>query len=120
MSSWARSSLPSHVGETVVTVGTFDGVHRGHVDVLTRLARRGRETGRTSVLVTFASHPLDVIRPGSAPHLLTSLDEKLVCVADTGIDYVAVVPFTHALAEHSAEQFVDLVLRERFHLCATC
>jgi riboflavin kinase/FMN adenylyltransferase len=104
------------VSETVVTVGTFDGVHRGHVDVLRRLAQRGRDSGRASLLVTFQSHPLEVLNPDAAPLLLTSLDEKLVLVAATGIDYVAVVPFTRALADHSAEQFVDLVLRERFRM----
>ncbi len=110
------SSLPAHIGETVVTVGTFDGVHRGHADVLRRLAQRGRDTGRSSVLVTFPAHPLEVLNPAAAPMLLTSLDEKLVLAAETGIDYAAVVPFTRALADHSADQFVDLVLRERFHM----
>jgi riboflavin kinase/FMN adenylyltransferase len=108
------SGLPPHVSETVVTVGTFDGVHRGHVDVLTRLAARGHETGRASVLVTFDSHPLELLKPEAAPSLLTSLDEKLVNVAGTGVDYVAVLPFTRELANHSAEQFVDLILRAKF------
>lgn len=110
------SALPAHVTETVLTVGTFDGVHRGHADVLRRLAARGRETGRASVLVTFASHPLALLKPEKAPQLLTSLDEKLVYATSSGIDYVAVVPFTRELANHSASQFVDLVLRERFRM----
>jgi len=110
------SALPESVAETVVTVGTFDGVHRGHVDVLERLAERGRSTGRASVLVTFPAHPLELLKPELAPLLLTSLDEKLVCAAATGIDYVAVLPFTRALADHSASQFVDLVLRRRFRM----
>ena len=110
------SALPPHIGDTVVTVGTFDGVHRGHLDVLHRLAERGRSSSRASVLVTFPSHPLDVIKPDAAPLLLTSLDEKLAFVAATGIDYVAVVPFTRSLADHSAEHFVELILRQRFHM----
>ena len=108
--------LPPHVGECVATVGTFDGVHLGHIDVLVRLAHRARETNRASLLVTFASHPLELLRPESAPLVLTSRDEKLVAIASTGIDYVAMLPFTRALANYSAEQFVELLLRQRFHM----
>ena len=106
--------LPPHVGETVVTVGTFDGVHLGHLDVLVRLAARARETGRTSLLLTFDPHPLELLKPEKAPLLLTTRDEKLGAIAATGLDYVAILPFTRALADHSAEEFVDLVLRARF------
>jgi riboflavin kinase/FMN adenylyltransferase len=102
--------------DTVVTVGTFDGVHRGHLDVLVRLAARGRETGRASLLLTFDPHPLELLHPAKAPLLLTTRDEKLAAIACTGIDYVAVLPFTRALADHSARQFVDLILRERFRM----
>ena len=102
--------------DTVVTVGTFDGVHRGHLDVLVRLAARGRETGRASLLLTFEPHPLELLNPAKAPLLLTTREEKLAAIASTGIDYVAVLPFTRALADHSARQFVDLVLRQRFRM----
>ena len=113
-----ESTLPPHVRETVLTVGTFDGVHRGHLDVLTRLAARGRESGRTSVLVTFDPHPLELLKPTAAPALLTTRSEKLAAICTTGIDLVVMLPFTRALAEHSAEQFVDLVLRARFRMAA--
>lgn len=102
--------------ETVVTVGTFDGVHRGHLDVLARLAARGRETDRASLLLTFEPHPLDLLHPAKAPPLLTTRDEKLATIAATGIDYVVVLPFTRALADHSAVQFVELLLRKRFRM----
>jgi riboflavin kinase/FMN adenylyltransferase len=105
--------LPSHVGDTVVTVGTFDGVHLGHVDVLNRLVARARETQRASVLLTFAQHPLELLRPEVAPLMLTTRDEKLAAIAPSGIDYVVVLPFTHSFSQHSAEQFVDLLLRDR-------
>ncbi|MEO7457231.1 MAG: riboflavin biosynthesis protein RibF, partial [Gemmatimonadaceae bacterium] len=108
--------LPAHVKGTAITVGTFDGVHLGHVDVLVRLAARARERGLASLLVTFASHPLELLRPDAAPSLLTTRDEKLSAIASTGIDYVAVLPFTRELSNHSAEQFVDLVLRARFRM----
>jgi riboflavin kinase/FMN adenylyltransferase len=107
------SGLPPTATGTVVTVGTFDGVHLGHRDVLARVAARAREIGRRSVLVTFDPHPLEVVNPAAAPLLLTVGEEKLELLAESGIDYAIVVPFTPALARHTAEQFVDRVLRAR-------
>jgi riboflavin kinase/FMN adenylyltransferase len=112
----ADSSLPPTVTGTVVTVGTFDGVHRGHLDVLGRLVARSQASGLPSVLVSFDPHPLEIVNPAAAPLLLTSLDEKLEVIAEAGIDYFAVVPFTHALSAYSAEEFVDHVLRRRFRM----
>lgn len=106
--------LPPQVGDTVVTVGTFDGVHRGHFDVLARLCARARATARASLLVTFEPHPLELLRPGAAPSLLTTHDEKLAAIAASGLNYIAILPFTRELANHSAEQFVDLLLLGRF------
>lgn len=108
--SRARSGLPSNVHDTVVTVGTFDGVHRGHQDVLARLVERARALGTRSVLVTFDPHPLEVVNPAAAPPLLTIGDEKLEVLAESGIDYVAIIPFTRTLAAFDAERFVDEVL----------
>jgi riboflavin kinase/FMN adenylyltransferase len=100
----------------VLTVGTFDGVHRGHQDVLARLSARARERGLRSLLVTFDPHPLEVVNPDAAPPLLTPGREKLAALAESGVDYVAVVPFTRALANYEASEFVDLVLRERLRM----
>lgn len=108
------SPLPPHVHGTVVTVGTFDGVHRGHLDVLARLVERARVLGLPSLLVTFEPHPLEIVRPASAPLLLTTRHEKLAALAATGLEYVAIVPFTRAFARRSAEEFVELILRDRF------
>lgn len=113
---WGDSGLPADTPGTVVTVGTFDGVHRGHWDVLGRIAARGRATGLASVLVTFDPHPLEVVNPSAAPPLLSVGEEKVEVVAESGIDYMAIVPFTTALQRHSAAQFVDEVLRRRFHM----
>ncbi len=112
----ADSALPPTVTGTVVTVGTFDGVHRGHLDVLNRLVARASSTGMPSVLVSFDPHPLEVVNPVAAPLLLTSFEEKLEVIAETGVDYFAVLPFTHALSAYSAEEFVDHVLRRRFRM----
>ncbi|MCA0376118.1 MAG: bifunctional riboflavin kinase/FAD synthetase [Gemmatimonadetes bacterium] len=108
-------ALPVHNG-AVVTVGTFDGVHRGHVDVLARLVARSRALDLPSVVITFDPHPLEVVNPAAAPPLLTLHNEKLEQIAQSGVDYVAVLPFTPALAALEAEDFVDAVLCGRFHV----
>ncbi|GJG87572.1 riboflavin biosynthesis protein [Gemmatimonadetes bacterium T265] len=102
----------------VVTVGTFDGVHCGHADVLRVLAARARETALRSVLVTFAGHPLETLRPGDAPPLLTPGVEKPEALASVSvaIDRVVSLPFTPALAALSAEQFVLDVLRRQYNM----
>ena len=110
------SGLPPDVTRTALTVGSFDGVHRGHQDVLRQLVARARELGVHSLLVTFDPHPLEVVNPAAAPRLLTVGDEKLEVLAESGIDFVAVLPFTHALAAFSAERFVDEILLERFRM----
>ena len=105
--------LPAGLGGTVLTVGTFDGVHRGHRLVLARLAARSRETGLASVLVTFAPHPLEIVNPTAAPLLLTAGEEKTEVLVESRIDYAVVLPFTATLAAYNAEQFVDEVLLKR-------
>jgi riboflavin kinase / FMN adenylyltransferase len=108
-----QGALPPDVTATVVTVGTFDGVHRGHQDVLRRLADRAAAASLRSLLVTFDPHPLEIVRPEAAPPLLTVGDEKLELLAAIGIDYVMVVPFTPALAAFPPERFVDEILLGR-------
>ena len=111
-----ESGLPPYVKGAVLTVGTFDGVHRGHRDVVERLVARSRSLKIPSVLVTFEPHPLEIVNPAAAPLLLTTHYEKLEVLTETGIDYVAVLPFTSELAAFSAEEFVELVLRRRFRM----
>jgi riboflavin kinase / FMN adenylyltransferase len=110
------SGLPPYVKDTVITVGTFDGVHRGHRDVIERLVARAHVLKIPSVLVTFEPHPLEVVNPAAAPLLLTTHDEKQEVIAETGLDYLAVVPFTAELAAYSAEDFVERILRRCFRM----
>jgi len=110
------SGLPPTVTGTVVTVGTFDGVHRGHLDVIRRLVDRAGALGLPSLLVSFDPHPLEIVNPSAAPLLLTTSEEKLEIIAETGVEYFALVPFTHTLAAYGAEQFVDEILRARFRM----
>ena len=98
----------------VATVGTFDGVHRGHWAVLEEIARRAAARGGTSLLVTFDPHPLEVVNPQAAPLLLTTAEEKRLVLAQSPLDRVAFVPFTHALAEFTPERFVREVLEREF------
>jgi riboflavin kinase/FMN adenylyltransferase len=111
-----ESGLPPTVTGTVVTVGTFDGVHRGHLDVVSRLVSAARSSGLPSLVVSFDPHPLDVVNPAAAPQLLTTPEEKLEILAETGIDYFALLPFTHALSSYPADRFVDVILRSRFRM----
>jgi riboflavin kinase / FMN adenylyltransferase len=106
---------PDHPG-TVVTVGTFDGVHRGHWDVLGALRERADREGLPAVLVTFHPHPLRVVRPDQAPRLLTTPVEKKEILAESGVDYAVFIPFTHELRELSPEQFVQRILRDRLRM----
>jgi riboflavin kinase / FMN adenylyltransferase len=108
--------LPVGPEGTAITVGTFDGLHRGHMAVLRRLAEVAAAAGRRSVLVTFHPHPLHVIRPGVAPRLLTLPAEKKEILAETGLDFVVFLPFTPVLAEYPPERFVDEILIGRLHM----
>ncbi len=101
---------------SVVTVGTFDGVHRGHQDVLRQLVNRANSLGKPSIVITFEPHPLEIVRPSAAPPLLTLLSEKLAVFVQCGVQYTVVLPFTPQLAALDAASFVDRVLRERFCL----
>ncbi len=95
---------------SALTIGAYDGVHLGHRHVLGRLRDQAAARGLQSVVVTFDRHPAAVVRPESAPHLLTDLEQKLELLASCGIDRTLVVPFDRRRAEESAEDFVGEVL----------
>jgi len=105
--------LPSDVDGTVVTVGTFDGVHLGHLAVLREIASRARAAGRHSLLVTFEPHPLEVVNPQAAPLLLTTGPERREVLAQTELDYAAFLRFDRTLASYEPERFVREILLER-------
>jgi riboflavin kinase / FMN adenylyltransferase len=110
------SGFPQIADGSVVTVGTFDGVHLGHRDILRQLHVRASATGLPPVLVTFRPHPLMVVNPSAAPMLLTPDDEQLEALVDSGPLLVAVLPFTPALAKFSAAAFVEHVLLDRYNM----
>jgi riboflavin kinase / FMN adenylyltransferase len=99
---------------TAVTIGAYDGVHLGHQAVLGELRRRAGAAGlERTVVVTFDRHPASVVRPESAPQLLTGLDQKLEVLRSTGhVDDVVVIPFDRARSQEEPEDFVREVLVE--------
>ena len=92
--------MPAFPGErSVITIGAYDGVHLGHQAVIEHVCRRAAELGCRSVLVTFDRHPATVVRPESAPKLLTGQDEKLAKLQSTGLDAVVMVHFDEEQAK---------------------
>ena len=94
----------------MVTIGAYDGVHRGHREVIATVRRLASERGFATAVVTFDRHPASVVRPQSAPRLLTDLDQKLELLEQTDIDYALVVHFDEERSKESAEDFVREVL----------
>jgi len=116
---------PLRADELTVTVGNFDGFHRGHAAVMGRLVARARARGGTSVAVTFDPHPVAVVAPAHAPSLLTTTDEKVELLEPSGLDAVVVVRFTADVAGQDARDFMawlgvgrgsHLVLGHDFHM----
>jgi riboflavin kinase/FMN adenylyltransferase len=105
-----RSALVDALGDvrTVVTIGAYDGVHMGHRAVIAQVQERAAALSARSVVVTFDRHPASVVRPESAPKLLTDPQQKLELLASTGIDATLVVPFT---AQQSTEAPADFIRR---------
>ena len=101
---------------TVVTVGSFDGVHRGHWHLLQTLTATAARLHRPALLVTFDPHPLAIVRPDHAPPLLSTPAEKIEVLAESGLDYLIFLRFDRILAGYSPAKFVDDVLIGRFRM----
>jgi riboflavin kinase/FMN adenylyltransferase len=110
--------VPAQWGQSVVTIGEFDGVHRGHQRIVARAAELGRELGLPVVAITFDPHPDEVIRPGSHPPLLSSARRRAELLGGLGVDAVCVIPFTLAFSRLDPDEFVRQVLVERLHAAA--
>ncbi len=94
----------------MVTIGVYDGVHLGHRALIGRVRAMAAESGAGTAVVTFDRHPAAVVRPESAPLLLTDLDQRIELLASTGVDRTLVVPFDRERAAESAEDFVREIL----------
>ncbi|MDR6858915.1 FAD synthetase family protein [Variovorax guangxiensis] len=96
---------------TVVSIGMFDGVHRGHTKVLRQLRSRGLQLGVSTAVVTFDPHPRAVVRPDARPMLLSSLDDRMQLLAATGaVDHCLVLRFDQSRSEQPADEFVLTML----------
>jgi riboflavin kinase/FMN adenylyltransferase len=108
-------AVPAGFGPSVVTIGNFDGVHRGHQAVLAAVVQAARARGLPAVAVTFEPHPVAVLFPERAPAVLTAPDHRLELLAATGLDAVLVLEFTLEFAQWSPERFVREVFVEALH-----
>ncbi|MCK0440401.1 bifunctional riboflavin kinase/FAD synthetase [Gordonia alkaliphila] len=111
-------NVPPGWGRCVVTIGVFDGVHRGHAQLIAAATRAAAERGIPSVLMTFDPHPSEVVRPGTHPPQLSTLHRRADLAQEMGIDVFCVIPFTPTLAAQSPEEFAHEVLVEQLHAAA--
>jgi riboflavin kinase / FMN adenylyltransferase len=116
MQRWAGPlDVPDASGRSVVTIGVFDGVHRGHQRIVTRAMESARELGLPVVVVTFDPHPDEVVRPGSHPPLLCTARRESELLASLGVDALLVIPFTLEFSRLGPDEFVRAVLVDRLH-----
>jgi riboflavin kinase / FMN adenylyltransferase len=116
MERWlSLADVPGDWGASVVTVGEFDGVHRGHQRVVSSARQQAAELGLPVVVVTFDPHPYEVVRPGSHPALLCTARRRLQLLAGLGVDAVCVVPFTLEFSRLGPDEFVRTVLVDLLH-----
>jgi riboflavin kinase / FMN adenylyltransferase len=119
MQRWqGPADVPDDWGASVVTIGEFDGVHRGHQRVVGRAREVAAGLGIPVVVVTFDPHPVEVIRPGSHPPLLCTSRRRSQLLAGLGVDAVCVIAFTLEFSRLGPEEFVRTVLVDRLHAAA--
>lgn len=107
--------VPTDLGPTVVAMGNFDGVHRGHQALLQRVQELAAEHGAVPVAVTFEPHPIAVLRPQDAPETITGGQTRLERLAEAGVDLTLVLPFTLELAAMTPQEFVEQVFVDGLH-----
>ncbi|GAA4656532.1 bifunctional riboflavin kinase/FAD synthetase [Streptomyces chumphonensis] len=116
MQRWrGLADIPEDWGRSVVTIGSYDGVHRGHQVIIGEAVARARELGVPAVVVTFDPHPREVIKPGSHPPMLAPHDRRADLMAELGVDAVLVLPFTTEFSKLPPAEFVVKVLVDRLH-----
>lgn len=100
----------------VATIGFFDGVHKGHRFLIRQVERYSRERSLPAALITFTKPPRQVVQHGYKPELLTTLDEKIGLLSDTGVDECLLLEFTKEMAQLSARDFMAHILKGKFHV----
>jgi riboflavin kinase/FMN adenylyltransferase len=94
----------------ILTIGNFDGVHKGHMVLFEKVKKRAKAIDGQSAVMTFEPHPIKVMQPGKGPLLITPIKQKLTLIGNTGIDFIFCIPFTRQFASISAEGFVQDIL----------
>ena len=116
MQRWhGLDDVPTDWGRCVVTIGVFDGVHRGHATIIGKAVDAAREQGLRSVLLTFVPHPSEVVRPGTHPPVLTTLVRRAELVEQLGVDVFCALPFTREFSQLSPAEFAHEALVARLH-----
>ena len=119
MQVWrSLDDVPADTPPSVVTVGNFDGVHRGHRSVIAQARETADRAGQQVVAVTFDPHPMAVLRPDHAPSVLTTIGARAELLGEAGADAVLVLPFSREMAAWSPLEFVDRVLVDALHAAA--
>ncbi|MFI9769742.1 bifunctional riboflavin kinase/FAD synthetase [Streptomyces sp. NPDC052415] len=114
MQRWrGLEDIPQDWGRSVVTIGSYDGVHRGHQLIIRHTVDRARELGLPAVVVTFDPHPKEVLRPGTHPPLLAPHHRRAELMAELGVDAVLVLPFTAEFSSLSPADFIVKVLIDK-------
>lgn len=117
MQRWrGQDEIPTDWGRCVLTIGVFDGVHRGHAELIAHAVKAGRARRVPSVLMTFDPHPMEVVYPGSHPAQLTTLARRAELVEELGVDVFLVMPFTHDFMKLTPERYIHELLVERLHV----
>ena len=116
MQRWqGLDDVPDGWGASVVTIGVFDGVHRGHQRIMSAAAESGADLGLPVVVITFDPHPAEITRPGSHPPLLCTTRRRAQLLAEMGVDAVCMLPFTYEFSQLGPDEFVRAVLVDRLH-----
>lgn len=117
MQRWrGQDEIPTDWGRCVLTIGVFDGVHRGHAELIAHAVKAGRARGVPAVLMTFDPHPMEVVYPGSHPAQLTTLTRRAELVQDLGIEVFLVMPFTTDFMKLTPDRFIHELLVEHLHV----
>lgn len=117
MQRWrGQDEIPTDWGRCVVTIGVFDGVHRGHAELINHAVKAGRSRGVPTVLMTFDPHPMEVVFPGNHPAQLTTLTRRAELVEEMGVDVFLVMPFTSDFMKLTPERYIHELLVERLHV----
>ncbi|MBY0442276.1 MAG: bifunctional riboflavin kinase/FAD synthetase [Mycobacteriaceae bacterium] len=117
MQRWrGQAEVPTDWGRCVLTIGVFDGVHRGHAELIAHAVQAGRARGVPTVMMTFDPHPMEVVFPGSHPAQLTTLPRRAELAEEMGIDVFLVMPFTTTFMKLTPERFIHELLVEQLHV----